>query len=367
MGKTLLIISLGQLGANLLEAVSRSDLFDRIVVASRSKNKSIERANNAIVGAGLEGFFPVIEAVELNAEDPAFVRKVREIDPNIIFTAPTLLPWWKVSDPAAVDLPFGVFTALHLSPMIKIRDRLAEADITAKWIGASYPDVINASLVSSGFGPDCGIGNVQEPISKIQLLVGRGRNVPPQDVNISLVAQHAFEYYAMRAEGATDFPPYMMQAFLYGEDVTAEAETALRARFPFPYDLFFNRVTASAGLMALRALVSETPKRIHLPGCLGLPGGYPAMVNRNGIALDLPDPWTQQQAIDVNKKSMATEGIASIESDGTILFTEKAQQALFGLTGKAYDSVNMQTVHEQAETLLASISGNASKLKVTAP
>ena len=33
---TLLIVSLGELGTNVLEAVGRSGLFERIVVASRS-------------------------------------------------------------------------------------------------------------------------------------------------------------------------------------------------------------------------------------------------------------------------------------------------------------------------------------------
>ncbi len=52
---TLLIVSLGELGTALLEAVARADIFSTIYVASRSLVKAQERANNAAIGAGIEG------------------------------------------------------------------------------------------------------------------------------------------------------------------------------------------------------------------------------------------------------------------------------------------------------------------------
>lgn len=53
---SLLLISMGELATHLLEAVARTDVFDTIVVASRDLEKAKKRANNAVLGAGIEGF-----------------------------------------------------------------------------------------------------------------------------------------------------------------------------------------------------------------------------------------------------------------------------------------------------------------------
>ncbi len=327
MNGTLLIISMGELGTNVLEAVSRTNLFQRIVVASRSKKKAVERANNALIGAGIEGFFPTLESVALDATDPGFVKQIKEINPDVVFTAPTLMPWWKISEPSTASLPFG----------------------------GSFPDVINVALTRSGFGPLCGIGNVQEPIAKIKAGIGQIYKRPAQQVSVHLVAQHAFEYYAMREEGSDVLPPHLLKVELDGNDVSTVAEEVLKEPFPFPYDLHFNRVTASAGLVALEALVSAEPRNIHLPGCLGLPGGYPVRVSQNSIELDLPECWNLDQAMDVNMRSMAWDGIAVIEGDGTIQFTEETSHGLHKLIGGTCDHVTPATANRQAEALLKAL------------
>ena len=188
---TLLFISMGELATHLLEAVARTDMFDTIVVASRDLEKAKKRANNALLGAGIEGFFPHIIPEKLNVHSNDFSKRLREINPDFIFSAPSLLPWWKLA-PDGVNIPFAGYTALHLSLMQKFRNRIAQSGIKSIWIGASFPDVINAMLNRTGFGPDYGVGNVQEPIAKIQMGVGRTLNCAPKDVDVKLVAQHAF-------------------------------------------------------------------------------------------------------------------------------------------------------------------------------
>ena len=178
---SLLLISMGELATHLLEAVARTDVFDTIVVASRDLEKAKKRTNNAVLGAGIEGFFPRIVAEKLDVHSNDFSTRLREIKPDFIFSAPSLLPWWKLA-PDGIDIPFAGYTALHLSLMQKFRNRIAQSGINAIWIGASFPDVINAMLNRTGFGPDYGIGNVQEPIAKIQIGIGQELNCSPKDV-----------------------------------------------------------------------------------------------------------------------------------------------------------------------------------------
>ena len=92
---TLLFISIGELATHLLEVVARTDIFSTIVVASRDFEKAQKRVNNAVLGAGIEGHFPRVIAEQLDVHGNDFSARLREINPDFIFSAPSLLPWWK--------------------------------------------------------------------------------------------------------------------------------------------------------------------------------------------------------------------------------------------------------------------------------
>lgn len=349
---TLFIISLGELGTNLLETVARSNLFNRIVVGSRSELKAVKRMNNALIGAGIEGYYPRLEAVEFDFNDPESVQTLRSINPDVIFSAPSLMPWWKIETPGSGAIPFGGYLSLHLAPMRILRDRIANANLKSLWIAASFPDVINPVLTTTGFGPFCGIGNVQEPIAKIRSGVALFHNVQPSSVKVRLVAQHAFEYFVMNDEGCNELPPHMLEVRIGGKDVSETALKVLKEPFPFPYDLHFNRLTASAGLMTLKAIAGPGATATHLPGCLGLPGGYPVIMEQQQIRLDLAPDWTKEEAIEVNRRSMRWDGIEQIEADGTVVFTDETSKALFKLTGQKMYNVHPDTAMQQAQALL---------------
>ena len=349
---TLLIISIGELGTHVLEAVSRSGLFRCIVVASRSGRKAQQRINNALIGAGLDGYFPRFEAVELDFNDPDCAKQLRALAPDVIFSAPSLRPWWRTEDPATGALPFAALMSLHLAPVAVLRERMAEADLDGIWIAASFPDVINPCLTRSGHGPHCGVGNLQEPIAKIQAGVGQALSVDPTEVEIRLVAQHAFEYYVMREEPLDALPPYQLQVLAAGKDVSDLGHRILREPFPFPYDLHFNRVTASACLVALKALAAEGPSRTHLPGILGLPGGYPVVVEGKHLQLDLAEGWSVDAAVATNTASLAWDGIGALDADGTVHFTRETSRALHSLTGHSIESLHPSEAAQQAKWIL---------------
>jgi hypothetical protein len=348
---TLLFISMGELATHLLEAVARTDMFSTIIVASRDLNKAQKRVNNALIGAGIEGYFPQIIAEDLDVHNRDFPHKLRNINPDYIFSAPSLFPWWRLTS-SDIPIPFAGYTALHLALMQKFRDQIAMAGLKSFWIGASFPDVINAMLNRSGYGPDCGIGNVQEPISKIQMGVSHLLGANPTEIEVKLVAQHAFEYFVLNDHEAPELPPYMLKVRLGRKDVTDLAETVLRQPFPFPYDMHFNRVTASSALVALSALTDETEKQIHLPGIGEYVGGYPVLASKAGIKINLDPEWSLQQAIAVNEASLKWDGIENMDHDGTIFFTEETKQGLFKLLGKKVERLSLDNAQEQAADLL---------------
>ena len=115
--------------------IARTEIFGTIVVASRNLEKAKKRTNNAVLGAGIEGFFPRIIAEKLDIHSNDFSTRLREIKPDFIFSAPSLLPWWKLA-PDGINIPFAGYTALHLSLMQKFRNRIAESSVKSIWIGA---------------------------------------------------------------------------------------------------------------------------------------------------------------------------------------------------------------------------------------
>ena len=352
---TLLVLSVGELGSSVLEAAARSGDFGRIIIAGRSGARARERANGAMIGAALEGHYPRIEAEELDVGAPDFVPRLRALQPDIVLTTASLMPWWRIDRSDAVRLPFGGYVSLHLAVITAFRDRLAEAGLSGVWVNASYPDVLNPVLHRTGFGPLCGIGNVQEPVPKLRIALGRQLGLPPAEVSVRLVAQHAFEYYAFSDTAPARVPPYLLHAEAGGRDVTDAARAALLAPFPFRYDLFFNRVTASAAIEAFRGLLSSDPVAAHLPGVNGLIGGYPVILRDRTATLDLHPSWTEAQAVAVNEEAMRWEGIEDIAPDGEIRFTEATQRAFHALLGRSVDRVCPRTAPDQARALLGAL------------
>ena len=63
-----------------------------------------------------------------------------------------------------------------------------------------------------------------------------------------------------------------------------------------------------------------------MPAPRGRPGGYPVRLSRAGVALDLPDTIPEPDAVALNARAAAWDGIEAIEPDGTVVLTPAAAQ-----------------------------------------
>jgi hypothetical protein len=359
----LLLISLGQLNGHILEAVARSGAFAEILVAGRDPARGLRKTNQARIGAAIEGRYPAISFVELDVNDASAAAILREIAPDVALAAPSMLPWWRIDrltgprGEAARAVPFAGWIACHLAPMLAVRRAWADSGLQVPWVGASYPDVVNAILHRSGPGPICGVGNVDEVIPKIRFAVAEETGGDPAAAAVRLVAQHALEYFVYRETEtpAGEAPPFMLRAELNGRDVSDAAARALLRPMPIPYELDFNLLTASSALKLLPALAGHGPVHMHVPAPNGLPGGYPVRVEAGRVSLDLPAGWAEEDAVAGNLASLPWDGLQSIEPDGTVIFTQATSRALFDLTGGNCESLAPDDATAMATALVAAV------------
>ena len=362
MGR-LLLISPGQLIGHILEAVARSGAFTEIVVAGRTPTYGIAKANLARIGAAIEGHFPSLEFRELDVNDPGAGADIRRIAPDVALAAPSMMPWWKLdrlqgrASESARGMPFAGWLACHLGPMLAVRRAWADSGLDVPWVGASYPDVVNAILHRTGPGPVCGVGNVDEIVPKIRICVAAATGCEPAAVEVRLVAQHALEYYCYRESGAaaSEAPPFLVKATAGGRDVSDLAREAVLQPWPIPYDLDFNLLTASSAAVLLPALAGRRDVRMHVPAPGGLVGGYPVTIRGAAVDLDLPAEWSRAQAIATNLASLAWDGLQSIEDDGTAVFTETTANSLHALLGRAVDGLRPGAAPDLARALITAL------------
>ncbi|UCH75332.1 MAG: hypothetical protein JSU82_05675 [Rhodospirillales bacterium] len=359
----LLLISLGQLTGHILDSVARTGAFAEIVVAGRNPTYGIARTNLARIGAGIEGRFPSIEFRELDINRTGAAAEIRRIAPDVALAAPSMLPWWKLDrlsgrrGEAARQVPFAGWLACHLAPMLAVRRAWAESGLDAPWVGASYPDVVNAILHRTGPGPGCGVGNVDEIVPKIRMVLAAATGHEPETVEVRLVAQHALEYFAYRDGGAAagEMPPFLITASAAGRDLSALAREAISQPWPIPYDRDFNRLTASSAAVLLPALAGRSAVRMHVPAPAGLIGGYPVRIAARRVTLDLAPEWRQDEAVASNLAALPWDGLETIENDGAAVFTAATTRALHALLGRAVEGLHPDDAPALAEDLLAAV------------
>lgn len=355
----LLLISLGKLNGAVLEAAARDGRFSHIIVATRNVALARMRANAAKIGAALEGEYPRIDAVAFDFNAPDAAETLRRIQPDLMLAAPTLLPWWKLAghaNPKVRALPFAGWLACHLAPMLSLRGAWEKSDLHCPWVSATYPDVVNAILHMTGQGPIVGIGNVSECLPKIRFLASQHSNAPITELAIKLVGSHALSNLFYREEAVRELPPFLLQVLWHGHDISLAVKDKLRSvRMPVMHDDGVNRITASAALDVLAALLDAEPHALHAPAPNGLVGGYPVKISRKGVEIDLPPEWPLEHALGINASALAFDGISAIEKDGTVIFTEKCAAALKGLLAEDWPRLHPGDAAAMAARLVASL------------
>jgi hypothetical protein len=351
----LLLIGLGALTGAVLDSVARDGRFAHITVAARDAERGRAKVQAARIGALLEGEFPRVEFVPFDFNTAAAAETLKKIAPDVAFAAPSLLSRRRIraADPKLRALPSGVWLACHLAPMLRLRDCWTQSGLSAPWVAASEPDLVNAILHLTGAGPTAGSGGLATCVPRIRFLAAQQAKAPVQEIVVRLVASASLADCLAGEGTAKDLPPFMLRVTWHGQDITLAVRDKLKAKMPLMADADHVRIAASATLDLLAALGDDRLHDLHVPAPNGLLGGYPVKINRRGAEVDLPAAWELDQVLGINATALAYDGIAALDKDGTVTYTPRGIAAFETLLGERIERLRPQNAQSLAARLVA--------------
>lgn len=333
---TVMLTGVGGLGCWALEFLARTPEVDRIVTVKRSPWEGASMTNLAMLGSVFQGHTKQFEHHQLDlADDDGAARLLAEVRPDVILhSASVQSPRMFMNAPIDEGLraevraaTFSLWLPWHLWPAAQLVRAARRAGVEARIVNAAFPDVVNEALWKHfGWGPAAGIGNVEVSAAAVLRFAMAASDRPASAVRVWLVGSHA-----LMAFGA-DAVPHHFRIEVDGRDATDGFDLgAVLSSWPEP--IAWNKIDsfslfAASAVKNAAALLREAPLRTHVTGPMGRPGGYPALVSRSGVELDLPPGLTAPEAVSLNEAAARFDGIERIESDGTAVYTPEIRSAM---------------------------------------
>jgi hypothetical protein len=221
-------------------------------------------------------------------------------------------PRWKA---LVARAGFGVTLPLQARLALETAAAIQRCAARALFVNACYPDAVNPLLTRLGLPVLCGIGNIGTLAAGLRAQLGPAGE-------LKLLAHHAHLHAPAHAEEEA-------LAWLDGVEVAEVGKLLTPHRRVDRRRL--NHITGFAAAQLLGCLLAGTQAPAHVPGPLGLPGGYPVRLDAGGLTIDLPSGLDQAAATAWNERATAREGI--VFDGDRVRFTGAAAGVLaeFGL------------------------------------
>ena len=355
-GATVLVAGLGDLGGRTLELLCANPRIGTLLGGGAITERSASTVAQAgLIAETLHGASRV-EHVAMDLADASAVASVlRRVQPDVTVFAASRHSWWR-TPAAARGLPYGIWLPLQISLIRTFMQAHREAGSQSRVVALAHPDAAGPVLATEGLAPHVGAGNVAEVAAKVRLLVAAEYDCRRNEVEVRLVMHHAAERLAFAlfntGTDATELPPYLAEVKVRGEAlVAADVDRLLRAPYPLPAGTGSHQLTAATVAALVDAMIGERPRRLHVPSPHGLPGGYPTVVSSGGIEIDLPAGTGLSEAVAVNERAAVFDGIAGVDADGTLHYTESATAAAHRVLGLRLADVPLDRLADAADEL----------------
>ena len=332
MGGRILIIGVGNAGLKIADGLARSGQVAELILADISPEGGPHIAGMLDSCYDSDVKFFEVDGLQQNKIE----KLLRREKPDVVVQSASLTSPWAMhgrTDKIATALSqagLGVQLPAQLPILSRVMKAIREVGYDGPVANLSFPDVNHAILDRFGLAPTIGLGNVS--ISHLRVRTTLRKNLDHADFGtdafplIRLIGHHHQVYGVMQAERPDD-PGEYCRVYL-GEEGRRADELAYQG-YPITPGIDFNIITAAAALPVILALLpGAEPLRFSAPAPKGLPGGYPVVIDGGNVELDLPENEDLQEIVDFQWQLARHDGVEEITEDGTILFTDKAKQAI---------------------------------------
>jgi hypothetical protein len=209
----------------------------------------------------------------------------------------------------------AVFQALLTS---RIARAAAELGLKSQLINCCFPDVANAIVMGMGLPVLCGIGNIAILAHAFAGSLAAARVAP--DLKLLCHYQNIGAWRRPPAERAGPAARVWLDGREIGDVFDRFAEVQLT---PEPVI----DISGASGVTLMLALAAGRDWRGHVPGPVGLPGGYPVAISNGRLALDLPPGLSPTDAVAWNARYEAENGL-SVAADGRVHYAGRLRDRL---------------------------------------
>jgi hypothetical protein len=268
------------------------------------------------------------------------------ISPHVVVQSATLQSWWVVTQlPPDLwtrlerEARFGPWLPFHLVPAASVMAAARVACPETPVVNVAFPDAVNAVLAALGTPATTGAGNSELLRPGIRQAAAEFLDVPFERVALEWVGHHYHVvYYWMELEQVESLDPesFHLRVLLEGDDVTdrldVSAVLATAGRRLPKGRLIGERAAASAAKNA-RMLLHTWTADDHVSAPLGMPGGCDVRFADGTVKLRLPSDVDAGAAKRIMERAQLGDGIAAIDEQGTVTFTESAAAAMREILG----------------------------------
>lgn len=289
----------------------------RVTVAGRNEAALAELCTVAAMRAAGRsvGFTPVVlDPTDERALAPALAAAAPSA---VLVCAATQSPWERLTAPSAwTDLVgrggFGLTLPFQAQIALAVSRAVATACPGTPVVNACFPDAVNPLLAQAGAPVLAGVGNVGLLATAIQV-----RLALSDQSRLRLLGHHLHLH-------PPDDPAQEAVAELDGRPL--DGVDALLAWVRAATGPGLNAVTGALAAQLLVDLATGATRDTHLPGVLGLPGGYPVRVHAGTVTLRLPHAAPAQYAHDRQREWSRLDGV--LVEEGRVEFGAAAGTAL---------------------------------------
>jgi hypothetical protein len=227
----------------------------------------------------------------------------------------------------------------------RVARAIAAAGTDCRLINCCFPDVVNTLIAAAGLPVTCGVGNVAILSNAFAGALGKRS---PGAVKV-LATYQTLTPFRRPAAGRSGPVPRVWVDEAEIEDVFAAfAGVKLTAEPAI-------EISGASGVPLMRAMATGGDWRGHVPGALGLPGGYPARWRDSELALDLPASIDEVAAVAWNQRFEAENGLV-VGRDGIARYTGILEAALRRESpelAKGFAVADLEAVHIEMAALRA--------------